>query len=194
MNTCSQYIKMPKRLERHAAIDEIENVLCTLDLLAIVAPQLKRKRTLWKWALIAAHDALQAAVICAIADTTGTNVLKKKSAAEMLTWLEKMDGEPPKEWMEEFLELIKKANLKMNAVEQKQVKKLHFFRNTFVHFTPQTFWLGTAELPLVIGTTLELVAKLMESDRVRIRFTGNKKRRLSTDLEGVRSALARITA
>ena len=84
---------MTKKLERHAAIDEIENVLCTLDLLVIVMQHLKKKRTLWKWALIAAHDALQAAIVCAIADTTGTNVLKKKSSAAMLTWLERMEGE-----------------------------------------------------------------------------------------------------
>lgn len=183
---------MTKKLERHAAFDEIENVLCTLDLLAIVTQHLKKKRTLWKWALIAAHDALQAAIVCAIADTTGTNVLKKKSAAAMLSWLEKMEGEEPKEWMEEFLELIKKANLKMTAAEQTQIKKLHFRRNTFVHFTPQTFWLSTNELPAMVGTTLELVERLMESDRVRIHFTGNKKRRLYSDLEKIRLALARL--
>jgi hypothetical protein len=159
-------------------------------LLVIVAPHLKKNRTLWKWALIAAHDALQAAIVCAIADTTGTNVLKKKSAAAMLTWLERMDGDEPKEWMEDFLELIKKANLKISAPEQKRIKKLHFFRNTFVHFTPQTFWLSITELPAVVCTTLELVERLMESSRVSVHFTGNKKRRLYAGLESIRLTLA----
>jgi hypothetical protein len=38
--------------------------------------------------MVGAHDALQDAMVCAYADSTGTSVLDKKSAKEMLDWRE----------------------------------------------------------------------------------------------------------
>jgi hypothetical protein len=44
--------------------DEIENVLSSLDLLALVGKLIRKKPSYWKWAIIAAHDALQGAMVC----------------------------------------------------------------------------------------------------------------------------------
>jgi len=62
--------------------DEIENVLASLDLLAMLPPLVRqrRSRSHWKWIIIGAHDALQGALVRAIADKTGTNVAEIERA------------------------------------------------------------------------------------------------------------------
>ena len=42
--------------------DEIEDVLASLDLAALVAPLIREKPWYWKWMIIGAHNALQGAV------------------------------------------------------------------------------------------------------------------------------------
>jgi hypothetical protein len=43
----------------HLRFDQIENVLSSLDLLALVGKLVRTKPSYWKWVIIAARDALQ---------------------------------------------------------------------------------------------------------------------------------------
>jgi hypothetical protein len=78
--------------EEWVRFNEYEDVLASTDLLALVAPSLGEQPSNWKWMIIAAHNGLQGALVCAIKDTSGTNVLKRKSAKERLTWLDNPVG------------------------------------------------------------------------------------------------------
>ena len=60
--------------------DEYEDVLASTDLLAIVSPGLRKQPSNWKWMILAAHNGLQGALVCAIQDTSATNILSKDSA------------------------------------------------------------------------------------------------------------------
>ena len=55
----------------HLRFDEIENVLSSLDLLALVGKLVRTKPSYWKWVIIAAHDALQGAMVCVLGGTSG---------------------------------------------------------------------------------------------------------------------------
>ena len=72
---------------KYVRFDELENVLATLDMLAVLAPLVRRRRqqSVWKWVVIGAHDALQGALVCAVTDTSGTRILNKKSVRKCLT-------------------------------------------------------------------------------------------------------------
>jgi hypothetical protein len=69
----------------YVRFDERTNVLASLELLELVTPLLTERPTLWKWAIIGAHDALQGAMVCALADSTGTSVLEKNSRQKCLS-------------------------------------------------------------------------------------------------------------
>src|SRR4051812_15017130 len=86
--------------------DEIEDVLSSLDLLAIVVQLVRKNPSYWKWVIVAAHDALQGAMICALNDTSGVSVLEQKSARKMLDWLETQEGEVPNERLAGFKTLL----------------------------------------------------------------------------------------
>lgn len=175
----------------YVRFDEIENVLASLDLLATLAPLVKKRRSgsYWKWIIVGAHDALQGALVCAIADTTGTNVLSKKSAKKMLDWLEDTSREYPGEYMADFTTLLKRAGVTLPSQDANDIRKLHGLRNEFSHFTPKGWSIELAGLPRIINAALGLIERLMQSDRVEYRITGNKKRRVRSNIKIVRAAL-----
>jgi hypothetical protein len=178
-------------MKKYTTFDEIENVLASLDLLTTIAPLVKRRngRSLWKWMIVAAHDAIQGAIVCAIADTTGTSVLRKKEAKAMLAWLEDTNKPHPGEFLADFNTLLERAAITMAAQDSKDIKKLHDLRNNFAHFTPKTWALQTAGLPRIVGAALRIVERLMTSDRPAYRISGNRKKRLARNLDVIRNGL-----
>jgi hypothetical protein len=54
--------------------DEIEDVVVSVELVAYLAPILDAHPSYWKWIIVAAHSALQGAMVCVLADSTGTSV------------------------------------------------------------------------------------------------------------------------
>ena len=81
--------------EEYVSFDEYNDVLASADLLALVVPTLAETPSRWKWAIIATHSGLQGALVCAVQDTTATNVLKKDFAKAMLGWLREPLGDQP---------------------------------------------------------------------------------------------------
>src|SRR6476469_8093471 len=71
----------------YVRFDQYENTLVSLELVAHFASLVREKPQLWKWMIVGAHDALQDAMVCAYADSTGTSILTKKSGTRMLDWL-----------------------------------------------------------------------------------------------------------
>src|SRR5262249_3380621 len=66
----------------------IEDVLSSLDLLALTVPLVKKQPSYWKWVLVASHSSLQGAMVCALRDTAGISILEKDCAREMLQWFD----------------------------------------------------------------------------------------------------------
>lgn len=176
---------------KYVRFDEIENVLSSLEMMAHVARFAKKKSGLaqWKWLLVGAHDSIQGAIVCAIADSTGTNILSKKSAAKVLNWLEDRSKNYSDEYMADFKTLLKRTGVVLATSESKDIRKLHSFRNDFAHFTPKTWSIELAGLPRIITVALKLVEHFMNADRVLLQLSGNRKRRLSRSLGEIRSEL-----
>jgi hypothetical protein len=176
-------------------IDEHRDVLSSTDLLGLVAPTLQKNPAGWKWMIVAAHNGVQGAIVCAIQDSTRTNVLSRESAAAVLDWLVRCEGEKPKEYLADFLSLIKKYRksypFSMTPIQYRNLIRLHReFRNSFVHFTP-TYWsIQISMLPDLIESSVQLIETAMAHDQVVTKTHGNFKRQLATNLAVARAALA----
>jgi hypothetical protein len=114
----NEFAELLKKGPRYSAskdyvhFNEVEDVLSSTDLMALVAPLIGKKPSYWKWMIVATHNALQGAMVCALADTTGTAVLGNKSGARMLAWLETREGDrgkPPEERLAEFGILLERC-------------------------------------------------------------------------------------
>jgi hypothetical protein len=67
-----------KPSEAYVRFDEFEDVLASVELVALLAPFVREDPQYWKWIIVGAHSALQGAMVCAYVDTRGTSILKKQ--------------------------------------------------------------------------------------------------------------------
>jgi hypothetical protein len=189
-----------KHVEKYIDFDEIEDVLTSLELVALLAAQVGDKPSCWKWMIIGAHSGLQGAMVCAFADSTGTSVLTKKSAKEMLEFLhadEDQQGEYPEEWLAQFDELLERCQqgspicepLVLTPEQRRDIKKLGVFRNEFAHFPPKSWWIEKVGLPRIIGVALTVTEELMKRPQVSYRYDESKRERLTMALSTARSSL-----
>lgn len=177
--------------------DEIEDVLTSTDLLALLGPKLNKEPAFWKWAIIAAQNGLQGALVCALDDGVGVSVLTGKSARAVLAWHANRSGDYPPERLADFWTLFKRfcrspqtRQQKLTRLQIKDIFLLHrHFRNNFEHFTPKTWSIEKAGLPRIIGTALDFIECAMRQDKVTRRLTGNKTRRLQENLHEARVSL-----
>lgn len=177
--------------------DEIDDVLASTDLLALVAPRLADQPALWKWAIIAAQNGLQGAFVCALHDAFGTSVLTEKSARAVLNWHENEIGEYPLERLADFETLLKRFCKKNPSYRRKltrqqfhDMRRLHrHFRNSFEHFRPLSWSIEKVGLPRIVGAALAGIELLMQHESVVTRLTGNKTRRLKENLNNARKGL-----
>ena len=61
---------MTPMTDEYLYFDEIEDVLSSVDLLAMIVPLVDEQPSYWKWIIVAAHSALQGAMVCALAATS----------------------------------------------------------------------------------------------------------------------------
>jgi hypothetical protein len=182
--------------------DEIEDVLSSVDLVALTAPLVRTNPSFWKWVIIGAHSALQGAMVCVLADTTGTGALMQKSAAKMMAWLSKRErsrGTAPPERLAEFDVLLARClaacpngdPLILTPEQLQDIRGLHQgFRNNFAHFTPKGWSIEKSGLPRITGVAIGTVRQLMRRPEVMNRMSGNKLRRLKKALDATDGALA----
>jgi hypothetical protein len=190
--------------KEYVHFDEIEDVLASSDLMALVAPlvEKKRKSTYWKWMIVATHNALQGAMVCAYADTSGTSILDEKTGGPMLEWLrtpQQKRGKEPKARLAEFGVLLERCMtedkrfgpaLVLTDQQLKDIKRLHAeFRNNFAHFQPKGWSIEKEGLPRIVGAAMDATDWLMSHDKVTYRMSGNRRRRLNSNLKAARAAL-----
>jgi hypothetical protein len=194
---------MTKRREPstdYIRLNEIEDVIVSVDLVAHLAPLLDEHPSYWKWVSIGAHSALQGAMICALADSTGTSVLEKNSAKKTLDWLKaEIDtgGKPPLEKLLPFKRLLRRCTsgseplLKLTPKQRRDISRLHdHFRNNFVHFLPHQGWsIPKAELPPIINAAMDAVASLMNGWPTNTRLCERQQERLSKALHDCKARL-----
>jgi hypothetical protein len=138
---------------------------------------------------------MQGALVCAIQDSTRTNILKKQSAAATLAWLENPTGVHPSQLLDSFPTLIKKYRKKypdysITLQQHKDLKKLHSeFRNQFTHFAPMQWSIEAVGLPRIAKAALDLIEDAMRKHQVEVHLTRSMQKHLAENLKVIREAL-----
>ena len=182
--------------------DEIEDVLTSTDLLALVTPRLNREPLFWKWAVVAAHNALQGAIVCALHDCIGISVLTNKSGRAVLNWQQQnSQKEYPRERLEIFWGLVwrfcRQNSAARNLVTRSQlrdIRRLSLRRNEFEHFIPKGWSIEKAYLSRIVGTAIDFIELAMQHDKVTYRLTEHRARRLKSNLSTGRDGLRGLSS
>ena len=189
------FLEMPTSFDDRIYFDHVEDVLASLDLVALLAPLVDEQPQYWKWLIVGAHSALQGAMVCALADSSNTSILTLNSRRKMLQWFDAdptTRGEFPKERLAEFGDLLKLAlrgsqdcpPLALTRQQCRDIRRLHReFRNTFTHFVPMGWWIEKEGLPRIIGAALCAVKALMS--RIQTRLEDAQLERLNKALNSV---------
>ncbi|MGC2587743.1 MAG: hypothetical protein WA445_15935 [Pseudolabrys sp.] len=183
--------------KQYVRFDEIEDVLSSVDLLALCVPFLDREPSYWKWAIISAHASLQGAMVCALRDTSGVSILDRQSGREMIRWHNGEIEKHPEEKLADFNLLLKRCckgrhmqgqALKLSSSQLRDIERLHKeFRNNFAHFIPQGWSIEKAGLPRIVCASVDATEILMAHRNVEL--SGNRKRRLASGLATARTRL-----
>lgn len=177
--------------EGYLEIDKFEDVIASTDVLALVSQSLKERPSNWKWIILAAQNGLQAAIVCALKDSSGTSILA--NPAEMLQWLDTQAGPMPPQKLANFLELLDRFSKEFPSIEitdknEKHLRKLHKeFRNNLSHFVVDSISIELAGLPAIIETALHFIDISMQQERVWL--TDEQRYRLTCNLATARAAL-----
>jgi hypothetical protein len=186
---------------KYVRYDEIEDVLASTHLLALVIPRLNQESLFWKWAVIAAHNALQGAIVCALHDGIGVSVLTDKSARAVLNWHQHSSPttDYPRERLEVFWGLVRRfcranptAKEKITRAQIRDIHKLQHRRNDLEHFTPKGWSIEKADLSKIIGTAIDFIELAMQHDKVTYRLTQDQVRRLSSNLATGRKGIGSL--
>lgn len=154
------------------AFNEYEDVIVSTDLLALLATNISKRPSYWKWIVLAVHNGAQGALVCSVQDTSATNILSEPSAKKMLKWLETLSGEPPTKFLANFSTLLEKYQQKypdngMTAEQIENVGKLNdLFRNNFAHFVPKGWRIEIALMRTAVESALDLIEVAISQPQV----------------------------
>ena len=163
--------------------DEIEDVVVSAELVSHLAPLLDAHPFYWKWVIIAAHSAMLGAMVCVLADSTGTSVLDE-TAKKLLDWFNAdMRGDPPDENLASFKRLLHRCTsgpeplLGLTNEQCRDITQLHDeLRNKFAHFLPRHSWsIPKSDLPRIIMTAMGAVESLMSGFPMETRVNGERQ-------------------
>ena len=155
---------MPPRRSSFIRTDEHEEAVRSIEWVAELMPRLPTDRYLWKWILVALHNAVQGYMVLALWDGNGLRALRDDIAAK---WLRAhRSGTPyPIEKLDAFLHLYEKVKTRRGAkaafmpgaTHDQSMRRLNTFRNDFIHFTPKGWSLEVSLLPPICHDTLDLI-------------------------------------
>ena len=168
------------RRAKYLRTNEHEEAVRSLEWAELQARGLPTDPYMWKWVIIALHNATQGFMVLSLWNGNGLNTLRPKVAAKWLRAYE-AGGPFPAEKLDEFLNLyakVKDANYFSTVgagpfhpapSSDWSLERLNEFRNTFIHFTPKGWSLELAGLPAICLDALALIEYLVE-DSTAIRW------------------------
>jgi hypothetical protein len=151
--------------------DEEAEAANAMHMAATFASQVQADLHMWRWVIIATHNAAQGAMVLSLRHGNGLLALSDESYAAWMHAYEKNETPPP-EKLDSYLNLYKKVKHTQwgqvggnqrfvpRGSEGKDIKLLNTYRNEFIHFTPKGWSLEVDGLPRVCLAAARLIGFL----------------------------------
>lgn len=151
--------------------DEEAEAANAVKMAAHFASRVHEDLHLWRWIIIATHNAAQGATVLSLRHGNALSALTDECCAAWMQAYEKHETPPP-EKLDPYLNPYKKVKHSQwgqlggnkrfvpSGSEEKDIKYLNSLRNDFIHFTPKGWSLGVSGLPRVCLSTARLISFL----------------------------------
>lgn len=125
---------------------------------------------LWRWVIIALHNAAQGVMVLSLRHGNGLLALTDECYAAWMSAYEKNEHLPSEEKLDSYLNLYKKVKHKeigniggnqrfvATGTEGGNIKRLNSLRNEFIHFTPKGWSLDISGLPSICLDCARLIS------------------------------------
>jgi hypothetical protein len=178
--------------------DEFEDVVLALELVAMLAKDVRERPQLWKRIVTGMQNAMQGAMAVTLAGTDGCGALRHKSQLRNCEWLNNITSERPVRVMADYPTLLARAQnaelmqgppLAVSADELRTRERLNEVRREFAHFNPMGWSIGLNYLLNIMPVALTAVAFLLQ-ERPLIHLSEGQKTRISDALATARNSFA----
>jgi hypothetical protein len=151
--------------------DEEFEAVNAMQMATKFASNLAEDLQLWRWVIIALHNAAQGIMVLSLRHGNGLLALTDESYSAWMAAYAK-NVAPPPEKLDSYLNLYKKVkhkawgqvsgNIRFVPVgtEGGDIKRLNSLRNEFIHFTPKGWSLEVDGLPRIALATATLISFL----------------------------------
>jgi hypothetical protein len=184
----------------YVRFDERADVIAALDLVALVAPKCREQPSYWKWLIIAAHNALQGALVCCLSGSAGIGALTEKSQRAVLARMEAKCGAWPTERLAGFKQLVdwgcdtdRMQGHPLTLTHEQRTDLRHLndeLRNQFSHFKPEHWSIEAAGLPRIVLTAIDAAEHLMlNHPAARLHLAVGQEKQIRRNVDDVRAAL-----
>jgi hypothetical protein len=179
--------------------DEFEDAVLSIELAAEKFSQSKGNPTQWKWVIIGMQNALQSAMVLALAGTDGCGALYPKSQKQNRAWLENPTPERPRQDMANYStllariqrpELLEGPVLSLSKEDCRNLERLNELRRQFAHYNPTSWGIELQYMLNIMPIAAKLFEHLTETQgRPNIHFTLDQKGRMRRSLAAMREQL-----
>ncbi len=151
--------------------DEEAEAANAMQMAARFSNELERNPRLWRWVIIALHNAAQGVMVLSLRHGNGLLALTDECLRQWMKAHE--DGTPyPEERLDTYLNLYKKVKrietgqtggnqrFVAKGAEDRHIKRLNSLRNEFIHFTPKNWSLEVDGLPQICRDASKLISFL----------------------------------
>lgn len=177
--------------------DEFEDAVLSVELAAEKFRIVQTCPALWKWVIIAMQNALQGAMVLALAGTDGCGALYPKSQKQNREWLQNPTPTRPPRRMADFdtlLARIQRPELlegpvpKLSEDDCRNLERLNELRRQFAHYNPTGWGIELQYMLNIIPVAANVFEHLTATQgRPNIHFTADQKRRMERSLATIRS-------
>ena len=177
--------------------DEFEDAVLSVELAAEKFSDVQNSPTLWKWVIIAMQNAVQSAMVLALAGTDGCGALYPNSQKQNREWLQNLTPNRPRRQMADYdtllawiqgAELLEGPVPPLSEVDCQNLKRLNQLRRQFAHYNPTGWGIELQYMLNIMPVAADVLEHLTTTQvRPNIHFTADQKRRIRKSLAGLRA-------
>ena len=159
-----------KLKEKYLRLSEETNALDYLEKAFYYICQTETNIIVWKWVVLALHDALYGFAICACKVTNPDNVTSKERG----NWLIGFDK--ALERCQDPNQPAMSKHLQLSDQQKESIRKLKHFRDNFEHYMPKRWSIEIHVMPQIAIDVLNVISSLVRKG-IYIHLSQNQKKK-----------------
>ena len=198
-------------MDKSVEIDEITDILVSLEFCAFSLTQLHKSERAWKWVIISLHSALQGAMVCHLSGRLLIGFQEEKTAKKSLERFAKYARNEPAELppvhqpmasakilLERMINTDKRVEDTLGRVisvtegQERAFETLYYLRNEFIHFGAKLYCIGIPFMKNATLGSLDILSAIIDDGYIFTQADEDEAEKMRTAVANIKSILDTI--